>query len=356
MTAPQPYRLIGGPGSPYSMKLRAVMRYRRLPHHWVVPVGYINQGGELAKTGKTTIPVLQLPEDGSYWADSTPLVHLLEQRHPDERSLLPVDPADAFLSQLIDDFADEFLVGVLFSYRWGNPADLEFCPRRQLAGWLGAMPTEAFEKMVPMFRGRQVQKWGNGDYGTPSITGPLFEKVYFELLDTLEQLVTQSRFLFGSRPSLGEIGLFGQLSQLAIDSTASNLMKQRAPRVFQWVQDLDDASGVDGEWRTLQEQAPAALARMVQLVAAVFLPVAQAHIDAMLKKQPRVLTSSLGLPYEGIANAYTARCLLQLKTQFGRLEPSAQARVTDLIANPAIAELLQILPGEAAHVSPIAPV
>ena len=149
------YRVIGGPGSPYSFKLRAVLRYRRIPHSWVVPPKFQDPEGELAKAGKGIIPVMQLP-DGRYWADSTPMILALEEMHPEARSVLPPDPADRFLALLLEDIADEWLVFPMFDYRWAEPIDQEFCARRQMAGWFGGMAKDKFEDVVTFFRNRQI--------------------------------------------------------------------------------------------------------------------------------------------------------------------------------------------------------
>ena len=150
------YRLLGGPGSPYSLKMRAVLRYRRLPHTWHVPRGYLGQAPELQKAAKGMIPVMQIPE-GDYWADTTPMIYELEKRHAGERSVIPNDAALAFLSHLIEDFGDELLVQPMFAYRWRSEFDQQFCSRRQIAGWLGAMPSAQFDEIVSKFIARQTE-------------------------------------------------------------------------------------------------------------------------------------------------------------------------------------------------------
>ena len=177
------YRILGGPGSPFSLKMRALMRYRRLPHNWIVPTGYLGEGGELKEAGKSVIPVVQTPE-GDYWADSTPMILELERRHPAARSVLPTDPAQRFLSMLIEDFADEWLVLALFDMRWDAEIDQSFCARRQMAGWLGAMPNARFDEIIERFRARQTTLLAAR--GDRTVNRPLLRATYEEILAALE--------------------------------------------------------------------------------------------------------------------------------------------------------------------------
>src|SRR5258707_10066225 len=82
----EPYRLHGANPSPYSQKMRALMRYRRLPFVWD------NSGTArdvaIAAQLPPVIPVLRCP-DGTLLNDSTPLAYELEQRHPAARSVIP---------------------------------------------------------------------------------------------------------------------------------------------------------------------------------------------------------------------------------------------------------------------------
>ena len=101
-----PMRIVGAPGSPYSRKMRAVLRYRRIPHAW------INQGwpetGGLPQPRVQLLPQLVFPgPDGALIVrtDSSPLIRELERTHPG-RSVIPPDPVAAFLDHLLEDYRE----------------------------------------------------------------------------------------------------------------------------------------------------------------------------------------------------------------------------------------------------------
>jgi glutathione S-transferase len=83
------YRLIGSTASPYAIKLRALLRYRRIPFDWVIMSKTLRKATEHLRPN--LIPVLQYP-DGTYRGETTTLAYDLESRHK-ERSVIPDDKA-----------------------------------------------------------------------------------------------------------------------------------------------------------------------------------------------------------------------------------------------------------------------
>src|SRR5262245_39639032 len=87
------YTLHGLDASPYSVKMRALLRYRRIPFVWQ---GLGSPRDVAAAAGlPPVVPVLGFP-DGRLMNDSTPLAHALEREHA-ARSVIPDDPLLAYL-------------------------------------------------------------------------------------------------------------------------------------------------------------------------------------------------------------------------------------------------------------------
>lgn len=333
-----PYRLIGNIGSPYSMKMRAIMRYRRIPFVWVNRDRKVNE--EIAHVKPPVIPVLQYPEDGSYHVDSTPMAYELEKRHPGQRSIIPEDPGLAFLSHLIEDMADEWVTKMMFVYRWWRETDQKYC-----STWLThmmAMPAdpEVVGQMARWFTDRQVGRMPL--VGCTETTRPVIEKSFFQVLDILGRNLETSVYLFGSRPALADFGLFGQLYQLSYDPTPQGIMRKKAPGVCAWISRLDDASGdEEGEWVNPDGPLPEAVMAFLKIIGDVYFPFLVANAKAFEQGKETFSLPLLGEPYGQGTFKYQVKCLKWLREEYAGLKEDVKARVDAVLKETGCWEPLQ---------------
>ena len=114
MSLPNPIKLIGANGSPYTRKMLSFLRYKRIPYTMIwsdVDTYFSKTKIEIEKPKPVLFPTFLLPdENGDLKAetDSTPLIRRIESE-AGERSTIPTDPVLAFLNYLLEDFADEWL-------------------------------------------------------------------------------------------------------------------------------------------------------------------------------------------------------------------------------------------------------
>ena len=81
MPIPTPLVFRGAPGSPYTRKMLALLRYRRIAHR--LTIGRHEGGGELPEPKVALLPTFFLPnEHGELEAvvDSTPLIRRFEKQ------------------------------------------------------------------------------------------------------------------------------------------------------------------------------------------------------------------------------------------------------------------------------------
>lgn len=316
------YTIYGGLGSPYSMKMRAVLRYRRLPYIW----RQMEMGDDrvFKHVKAPVIPVIQFP-DGTWHNDSTPMIFELERRHR-ERSIVPDDPAAAFIAGLLEDFADEWGTKAMFHYRWFRERD-----QKQMAEWLAfdrlkGNGREAILGAAAMFRSRQVGRMPV--VGCTPENAPIIEESARRILALFEAHVTEENYLFGGRPSLADFGWMGQLSQLATDPTPQELMRAEFPFTYRWLSNLDDASGVEGEWR--DGFAPA-VKDLLRLAGEIYFPFLLANARAVSKGAETFSVTLLGRTYTQGAFKYQVKCVAELRAAFARLDGDSKSKATALL-------------------------
>ena len=339
-----PITLRGAPGSPYTRKMLALLRYRRIPYRFLQGLfaGDADQG--LPQPKVALLPTFYFPaESGQLEAvvDSTPIIRRLEAMALG-RSVLPPDPALAFIDALLEDYGDEWLTKAMFHYRWHYKADIrqggEILPR-----WRNLTGSDAeIAPMSTFVRERQIGRLHV--VGSNEVTAPTIEASYRRFLQLFDAHIRNGPFLFGQRPSAGDFALFGQLTQLTgFDPTPMSIAMQTAPQVCAWVAVAEDLSGLEpaaDHWfdrNALSETLPGLLAE----VGRVHVPALLANAAAINAGADEVRTEIDGRPWAQKPFPYQAKCLQWLRVEHARLDAGDRSFVDGLLAETGCEALFQ---------------
>ncbi|MFQ5478273.1 MAG: glutathione S-transferase family protein [Candidatus Binatia bacterium] len=304
------YRLFGAELSPYSVKVRSYLRYKGIPHEWVLR-GPANNDEFERHARLPLIPLLITPDDEG-WQDSTPIIEKLEARYP-RPPIHPQEPVLAFVSALIEEYADEWGNKAMFHYRWTYEADQRSAAKRIATLTAPDADEEATEQVAAMIVARMVQRL---DFvGSNEHTREQIEGSYLRQLSILQTHLERRPFLLGTRPAFADFGLYAQLYQTLSDPTPGEIMKSEAPRVVEWIERMLDPEGEGGfeDWGDLE---PTLAPLLTEEIAGLFLPWSEANARALEAGEKEFSVELEGKRFVQQTQKYHARSLAVLKKRY----------------------------------------
>jgi glutathione S-transferase len=227
----------------YTGKLETYLRYRSIEYDYSPTVG--NEKRLRAGAGVVQHPVVQLA-DGSWMTDTTPVIAWLEAKQA-APTIYPADAALRFAALLIEDYADEWLWRPAMHYRWS------YRPDRCYAAESLYNDLIANNRPIPRFvalnllKLRQFGGFVRGD-GVTAKTRFHVDRTYLTALDLLQAIFERRPFVLGGTPTIADFGLMGpMLRHFGQDPTPAEIMRNRAPAVYEWVARMWNAKAEAGE-------------------------------------------------------------------------------------------------------------
>ncbi len=313
----RPYRIFGSELSPYSVKVRSWLRYKELPHEWIVrnPASQ----AEFQKYAKLPlIPVVVTPEDEGL-QDSTPIIETLEARHP-EPGIHPGEPAAALLSALLEEFGDEWGNKWMFHFRWWREVDQRSAAERIARDMLPEAGDDQVEGLAAGIRERMVPRLSF--VGSSEETAGAIEGSFRETASLLEAHLASRHYLFGGRPAFADFGLFAQLYECATDPTPGAWLREHTPRVTGWTTRMlaPRAEGGFEPWSALEATL---MPLLREQVGRRFLPWSDANARALARGEKSFRVELPEGPFEQQTQKYHARSLAAIRDRYASLRDRA---------------------------------
>lgn len=308
-----PHRLFGSEMSPYSVKVRSYLRYKGIPHRWIVR-GMATQE-EFQRHAKLPLVPLVVTPAGESLQDSTPILERLEAEHP-EPSIHPPDPVSAFVSALLEEFGDEWGNKWMFHLRWAREVDQLSAAGRLARGMLPGADDEQHAGMARQIRERMV---GRVFFvGSSPENAPRIEASFRDAVALLDAHLAERPYLFGARPAFADFGLAAQLYEAWTDPTPGAWIEGNGQRVLDWVQRMlwPRAEGPFEAWAALEPTLRPLLERQV---GRLFLPWTVANAAAIAAGKEELTVELDGRPWTQKPQKYHARSLAALRARYAAL-------------------------------------
>ena len=335
-----PLEFMGAPGSPYTRKMLALLRYRRIPYRVSWQPRGVPQGRPAARV--PLLPTFYLPDDAGVevaLTDSSPLLRRFEREYQG-RSVLPSNPVLGLLNLILEDFADEWLTKAMFHYRWSYAADIkkagDILPRwGQISGDEGEM-----QKIAEFIRERQISRLSY--VGSNAITAPVIEASFARYLALMDAHITEHPFLLGQRPAASDFAAFGQLTALALfDPTPQALVLAEHPRIYAWVEILEDLSGyevADDGWLH-PDTLPQTLLGILGEIGRVYVPYLRANAAAVVAGADEMVAEIDGQEWRQNPFPYQAKCLRWLREAYEELADTDRRALASVLEQTSLIAL-----------------
>jgi glutathione S-transferase len=272
------YTLYTTDNSPYSDKIRALLRYKRIPFVEHTQNMEIRFQVLQARTGKTMVPVVITPEDEAL-NDSTSIAAVLEQRHPSPPTRWK-DPAIDTLAMLLEDYADEWLVRIMLASRWYHAEDAA-----QNAAMLATAMTHgvyglSFQRAAKEFPPSIISTVPRMGATPENAEGwyAMLPRIFAAMADPLDG----SPFLTGSRAHLADFAFYGMINQIRRDPTGYGWTSAAPKPVLDWLERLENAAkdgGADSDGTPIAD--PTQLAALVREAAETYFRMSAANSRAL---------------------------------------------------------------------------
>ena len=326
-------KLIGNVASPYTRKMVAYLRYKRIPYEviWGQPEDVL-QKMNIEPPKPILLPVFILDRDGRATAvtDSTPLIREFEEKYPG-RSVLPKDSALNFINFVLEDFGDEWCTKFMFHYRWHFDEDADNAGTILPLGINSTLLDDELAFFKEHFAKRQIDRlWV---VGSNNDTAEFIDKSYKNVLSIFEEHFKKQPFLLGNFPSSCDFAVYGQFTQLVgFDPTPRKIAYDISPRTVAWVSTLEDRGGLNYvEENNSLDSLSDSIHDLFKELSTSYVPTMIENHKAIKKGEKEWSVDLAGYPWKQKSFPYQAKCLDWIRDEFRNLDNENQEKVLNFL-------------------------